>query len=483
MVRTLLLTAAIGLGLVARSFAFCGFYVAKADASLFNNKSEVIIARHNGQTVITMSSDFQGDVKDFAMVVPVPVVLQRDQIRLAEQALFSRLDAYSGPRIVEYYDESPCYDKLEEEYMLDDVAVGSVTATEAPRQSKRDKDLGVTIVESYSVGEYDILILSAEESDGLQTWLTENGYKVPEKAAGVLAPYIKSDMKFFVVKVNLDRNPRLKANNLRPIQMTFRSQKFGLPIRLGMANAQGDQDMIVYAFSSEGRIETTNYRTLELPSDKDIPLFVQQDFGDFYTQTFAQSYRQNPKAVWVEYAWDLDGSNFVKCDPCPVQPPAYADLREAGVFWAKGPGNGYAYQGKVFMTRLHVRYNRQNFPQDLQFNVTPNRRNFQLRYVTHHPATGSLDCEEAQPYLKKLRRRRQQEVANLVALTGQDPQQRAFSKYIHAYDQQIDENAYFGPLDDEDDGIFWLILFGGLGLGWYFLLVWVSRRYLRLAVG
>lgn len=43
--------------------AFCGFYVAKADASLFNKTSQVILVREGNRTTITMSSDFEGDAK------------------------------------------------------------------------------------------------------------------------------------------------------------------------------------------------------------------------------------------------------------------------------------------------------------------------------------------------------------------------------------------------------------------------------------
>ena len=57
--------------------AFCGFYVARADATLFNDRSEVILVRDGQRTIITMSNDFNGSVTDFAMVVPVPIVLQR----------------------------------------------------------------------------------------------------------------------------------------------------------------------------------------------------------------------------------------------------------------------------------------------------------------------------------------------------------------------------------------------------------------------
>ena len=98
----------ISLVAYSASYAFCGFYVAKAGADLYNNKSEVILVRDGKFTTITMSNDFQGNIKDFAMVVPVPNVLKREDIRIVDRSIFSMLDAYSAPRLVEYFDNNPC---------------------------------------------------------------------------------------------------------------------------------------------------------------------------------------------------------------------------------------------------------------------------------------------------------------------------------------------------------------------------------------
>src|SRR4026209_641872 len=88
--------------------AFCGFYCAKADTKLFNKASQVVLVRDDDRTVLTMANDFKGDPKEFAIVIPVPTVLQREQIHVAEPALLDHLDAYAAPRLVEYYDENPC---------------------------------------------------------------------------------------------------------------------------------------------------------------------------------------------------------------------------------------------------------------------------------------------------------------------------------------------------------------------------------------
>jgi len=88
--------------------AFCGFYVSKADGTLKNKTSQVIIVHDGKRNVITMYNDFKGNMKDFAMVVPVPVVLKREDIKVVDQQIFNMLNEYSQPRLVEYFDQNPC---------------------------------------------------------------------------------------------------------------------------------------------------------------------------------------------------------------------------------------------------------------------------------------------------------------------------------------------------------------------------------------
>ena len=52
----------------------------------------------------------------------------------------------------------------------------------------------------------------------------------------------------------------------------------------------------------------------------------------------------------------------------------------------------------VFVTRLHVRYDAAHFPEDLVFQETADRSNFQGRYVLRHPWKGEAQCEAAARY-------------------------------------------------------------------------------------
>lgn len=427
MKRKLLIIGAI-IAIAPILFSFCGFYVSKADGTLKNKTSQVILVRDGNKTIITMYNDFKGDTKDFAMVVPVPVILQKTDVHVVDQSVFQRLNDYSAPRLVEYWDQNPC-DKSQilEDKVASAPALNEMVVT-ASGTAKR-KDYGVKVEAQYVVGEYDIIILSAKESGGLKEWLTTNGYKIPEGAAEVLDPYIKSNLKFFVVKVNEKEKKKLNNNFLRPIQIRFNSPKFMLPIRLGMANADGDQDLIVYAFTRKGRIECTNYRNVNIPTGNKVPLFVQKNFGTFYGNLFTHQWDKEDKSVaFLEYAWDVSPQNYYHCDPCIATAPSEQDLVQSGVWWLAGkdwtdysdvdndePDNG---SRNVHFTRLHFRYNRKSFAQDLMFQVTPNTETFQARYVITHPATGNFTCEAGKKYLQELKKRRKLELSELMALTG-----------------------------------------------------------------
>src|SRR6185503_9299699 len=199
--------------------------------------------------------------------------------------------------------------------------------------------------------------------------------------------------------------------------------KFMLPIRLGTVNAAGSQELFIYALSPKGRIETLNYRTVKLPTGMDLPVYIKHEFGDFYRAMFAEQVRREEmRVVFQEYAWGVGG-----CDPCAADPLSRDELRKLGVFCLdeagpnRPPGLRRPLPGgaqNVFVTRLHVRYDAQTFPEDLVFQETSDRNNFQGRYVLRHPWTGGGDCPQAKIYKEELSRRQQKEAETLANLTG-----------------------------------------------------------------
>jgi hypothetical protein len=403
--------------LAGPAWAFCGFYVAQADAKLFNKSSKVVLTRDGEKTAITMANDYQGDAKEFAVVIPVPTFIERKQIGVVDMPTIDHLDAFTAPRLVEYHDFDPCAPPPMPVAMAR--SAGGPMLAYADDAASRYR--GVTVEATYDVGEYDVSILSAKESDGLVNWLTDNGYRIPAGADAVLGSYIKQNMRFFVAKVNLGRMNLIGAGYLRPLQVRYDTKKFMLPLRLGTVNADGPQDLIIYAITRNGRVETTNYRTVKLPTGVDVPLYVKAEFGPFYKALFERAVkREDMRAVFVEYAWDLGW-----CDPCAAKPMTFKELVELGARWIESDEDApFAMRrggaANAFVTRLHVRYDAAHFPEDLVFMETRDRENFQGRYVLRHPWRGTASCPAADAYRASLPARFRQEAENLSGLTGWD---------------------------------------------------------------
>lgn len=407
-----ILAAGLGALSAPSAYAFCGFYVGRADASLFNSASRVVMVHDEGNTVLTMVNDYRGEPKSFALVVPVPVILEKELVRVVDSKVIDHLDGFTAPRLVEYFDPDPCYrPEPRRARTMEGAGSAAPAMAKADSAAERARALGVTIEATYTVGEYDIEILGAKQSDGLEIYLRESKYNIPRGASQALAPYIRSGMKFFVARVNLEEQAKTGFTSLRPLQFAFPDKRFMLPIRLGMLNADGPQDLILYTITKQHRVETANYRNPKLPSDMDVPTFIKDDFKRFYKDLFARSLaKENGKAVFTEHAWNMSW-----CDPCASEPLTNVELEQLGVWWVEPNGGQQA-----FVTRLHARYTPETFAEDLMLKVTKDAGNFQARYVLRHPFTGTKWCEQMTPYRKQVEDRREREVTTLAQLTGWD---------------------------------------------------------------
>ncbi|MDR3414566.1 MAG: DUF2330 domain-containing protein [Nevskia sp.] len=406
------------------AFAFCGFYVSQGDEPLYNEASKVVLAWDDGRITVTMASDYRGEPKEFGLVVPVPVVVKKSDIRVVSMNLVDKLDAYSAPRLTEYYDPEPCAPQVM--YEMAPMA-GAATAAPAGIAVRKSEQYKVSIEAQYQVGVYDIVILKAEESAGLVRYLTDNHYRIPAGAAEVLGSYIAQNMYFFLAKVNLDRQNATGEKFLRPLQVSYRSPKFMLPLRLGTVNANGPQDLLVFALTRNGRVESVNYRTAQMPSHVDLPLYVRDKLQPVYRAAFERQVRQDDMSnVYTEYAWSLS----TYCDPCSAAKPNSVELYALGARWQYPDADGSSTEADNasrplvaetgFITRLHIRYDRAHFPEDLAFQETRDGNPYQVVYSIHHPATGDLSCQAGRAYQRELPTRYNKEATALHDLTGWD---------------------------------------------------------------
>jgi hypothetical protein len=399
--------------------------------------------RYGQRTVLTMSNDYEGPAENFAMVIPVPIVLQQENVRTLPHDIFQRIEQLTAPRLVEYWEQNPCPEPQRQyDFDSDRAVVSMPTSLRAETGSAEPPvDLGVRIESRFEVGEYEIVVLSATQSSGLDTWLRQNRYNIPAGAAPLLEPYVREGMKFFVARVNIQRAQRRPNGGARlsPLRFHYDTPEFRLPVRLGLLNATDKQDLIVYALHPSSRIEAANIPNVFIPTNLDVEDSVRERFGSFYNSLFDMTMaRMHERAVVTEYAWMSTAS----CDPCPgpnvtltpddmlslgvdVIDPSRNTFDHSNSYGRVqgGPISRFAYGMTV--TRLHTRYNAETLRNDLVFReagpvvggrehvVDPSTgrlemgaiaegggsNNFQGRYAIRHLWDGPITCEHPRRYV------------------------------------------------------------------------------------
>ena len=402
--RTALLLSILALFLPGPARAFCGFYVSGASADLYNNASMVVLAREGTRTVVSMQNNYEGPPQDFALVIPVPEVLREKNVRTVPRALFDKIDTLSAPRLVEYWEQNPCPAGLTKEF-LERIPTGrdyQSTVAMAAGISRQK----VKVEAEFDVAEYQIVVLSARDSGALEGWLRQHRYNIPSGAAAVLAPYVATGTKFFVARVNLEKVLYQDGQAvLTPLRFYYDSDTFSLPVRLGLLNSGGDQDLIVTVLA-EDRYEVANYNNAFIPTNLRVKDSAREQFGALYNGLFRRAAGTDGRTVVTEYAWS-SGS----CDPCPGPALVSEDVYNLG-----GDVLSWGPELRPTLTRLHYRYNPSTLGQDLVFRraspvvggrgvpdpigrlleqvPTANASNqFQGRYVILHSWQGGLTCE------------------------------------------------------------------------------------------
>jgi hypothetical protein len=400
--------------------AFCGFYVSGSGGKMFNDATQVVLMRDGTRTVLSMQNDFKGPLEDFAMVIPVPVVLHDKDVKTLSNEVFAHVESLGSPRLVEYWEQDPCQvdEDDKDERRKGDARPRPMKSADHEIMKKES----VKIEAKFDVAEYQILILSATDSTGLETWLKQNHYKIPDGAEPLLRPYVEGGSKFFVAKVDPKKVHMVPAGSgadahaaLSPIRFHYDSEDFSLPIRLGMANSSGKQDLIVNILSKAKRFEVANYKNVFIPTNFDVRSTVKTRFGEFYAALFDKTLEANPGAVVTEYAWTA--SRGYHCDPCPELDVTTQDIATLGGDIIDAAGGGNSIENNFVLTRLHARYGKSDMKDDLRFReakpvtggretytksgieygAKPSDQNFfQARYAMRHWWTGPIACKSPQ---------------------------------------------------------------------------------------
>jgi hypothetical protein len=299
----------------------------------YNPASAVVIVRDGRRTVLTIEAAYVGPPTELSLVVPVPSAIGRDAVRTVTGTAFRRLDQRTAPRVRHVF--PPCPVPRRAALASAEGAGGSMdsagrSAGAAPPQD----EFGVEIEDEWPLDEYDVTLLSAEESTGLLAFLRERGLDLPRGATPMLRGYIETGHRFVLFRADPSRAQRVgETMVLSPLQLEYDSEQLVVPVRLGTLNSPGEQELLLYVISTEGRFEVANRPGVVAPTNLRMRRDARGAFAELYTSITDEIFRRTPGAAITEYAHPV-GTHVRRSEVAPFVGPI-ADstgrpLREGG---------------------------------------------------------------------------------------------------------------------------------------------------------
>ncbi len=198
---------------------------------------------------LILQVSFEGEMDEFAWIVPVPSYPTLDQ---STARLFIELYSITAPL-----------------YRRSGMSKGfGMMGT-----GKMD-EAGITVHEEKQVGIYQTATLSAENPEALIEWLNENEYQVPEKLSPLMDFYIEKDWYFVAMRISVDdiytqdmMQSRDWIANIEPLQLSFETDTMVYPLKITSLNG-GETEVLLYTFAP--------YKTNSMNIDG-----FEEEFGSF----------------------------------------------------------------------------------------------------------------------------------------------------------------------------------------------------------
>lgn len=358
--------------------AFCGTFVGGTDANLINHSSQVVLVRQGTHTTLTVAADFEGDAADFGLLLPVPEVLTAEDVQVVDPALIQALDLYSTPRAVTYRCED--FFQSSESDGLSTPPLGCFASTDymiakdasGGMMEGDPADSSVEVQSQFAVANYEIVVLSAEESADLTTWLSNHDYAMPVGGEEILQSYIDAGSFFLAAKVSIE--PEGETTWLPPLQFSYDSEVFGLPIRIGTISSDGEQEVVIYTITESAQVAIANYPEVQLENDC---MYNGGSLQEYYADAVDEALSGG--AGWIlEHSWDLGQS----CDPCTAPDPFTTE--QIGDLGFEGADTGHYGSYMGHLTRLRVRYSPEEATQDLVLYESGANQQDQMKFIVYN---------------------------------------------------------------------------------------------------
>lgn len=340
--RTLLSSLALAL-LAAPAAAFPGFFAYKG-AKPNNLSTHVVLMKNDATTVVTVMPDYQGDLKPFAVVIPVPDDVKADQVKTMKRDFVERIDQITAPRFHEFWEMDPCDPAGQQQEWERDLSVhgGGFLGTDMnfagdqPSAFKPGKEMALDVTPEFKEGEQVPSIISPSDAADAEGWLKRKGYSSPEGTNAAVAPYAKAGMALLVVEVDTKKMELLGGDRAIVSPIRYSTEKpVNVASTLGLLNAGDKQELYIYVLHPDQRFEVKNYPNVFPPTNVEVDFKVKERMGEFYAALHDLLLAKQPMGFLTEFAWSAKGCG----QPCPGEPLLINELLSLGgdVFETKVP--------------------------------------------------------------------------------------------------------------------------------------------------
>jgi hypothetical protein len=262
--------AVLGAALSAPAAQACGGFFCSVQQPV-NQAAERIIFADNGDGTLTAVIQilYEGPSENFSWLLPISTVPTSDQIDVASDLAFQRLQQATNPLYsLTVRVEGTCRSQFGDNPSVPPPL--SVPTEESCADNQflagcgGNVDGSVNVEASGTVGAFDWTALSldpklADPAAAAVEWLTENGYDVPDSAKTLLGPYLADGMYLLALRLTKGSD----VGSIRPIVLTYEADAPMIPIKLTAVAANDDMGVMTWALSGS-RAVPFNYNALEL---------------------------------------------------------------------------------------------------------------------------------------------------------------------------------------------------------------------------
>ncbi len=240
-----------------------GFFCSQAQP--VNQAAERIIFADNGDGTITAVIQilYEGPSENFSWLLPISTVPEGDQLGVASDMAFSRLQNATNPQFnLTTTVEGRC--KERSGARDDSLAIPTGSPAVIPGNASVNGESEVNVEASGVVGAFEYSVISVDAtitdpSAPALEWLTQNGYDVTPGAAALVGPYLADGMYLLALRLTKGAD----TGSIRPIKVTYAAEAPMIPIKLTAVAANADMGVMTWALSS-ARAVPFNYNALEL---------------------------------------------------------------------------------------------------------------------------------------------------------------------------------------------------------------------------